>query len=196
MKKTKQAVGSAGIIATIGTIIFYVFTPAQVDLRSTDVQGLVIHCSATPEFSKTATAKNITDYHMAPPPRGHGEKVPPYNAIVGYDSITWYRPWNNDLVVNRMEVSWGSANYNICFYNICYAGGMDKAYKYPKNTLTERQDSLLWAVVISFKRQYPQGFVIGHNQVANKACPSFSVPKWIIYHSKDHEFYNKNEFNL
>jgi hypothetical protein len=194
--KAKKTVGSAGIIAVIVGLTFYVFTPDQVDLRSTDVQGLVIHCSATPEFSKTATAKNITDYHMAPPPRGHGEKVPPYNAIVGYDSITWYRPWNNDLVVNRMEVSWGSANYNICFYNICYAGGMDKNYKYAKNTLTERQDSLLWKVVIHFKTQFPNGFVIGHNQIFSKACPSFNVPKWIKYHAISHKQYTPKEFDL
>jgi len=197
MTKTKKAVGSAGLIATIMGMVFYVFTPDQVDLRSHDVQGIVIHCSATREGQKSITPKVVTDYHMAPKPKGYGEKVPPYNAIVGYDTLVWYRPWNNDLVVNRMEISWGSANYNICFYNICYVGGMDKNYKHAKNTLTQKQDSLLWVVVCNFKTQYPYGFIIGHNQInKNKACPSFSVPKWIKYHAISHKQYNNLEFNL
>ena len=196
MKKTKKAVGSAGLIATIMGIAFYVFTPDQVDLKSHNVQGLVIHCAATREGQKNITPKVVTDYHMAPKPKGYGEKVPPYNAIVGYDTLVWYRKWNNDSILNKIEVSWGSAEYNICFFNICYVGGMNSSYTKAKNTLTQKQDSLLWIVVCSFKKAFPNGFVIGHNQVASKACPSFSVPKWIKYHSKKHDKYNKEEFNL
>lgn len=196
MKKTKKAIGSAGIITTVLGLTFYVFTPEQVDLRSHDVQGIVIHCAATPEGRKTDTPKAIVDWHMAPKPRGCGESVPPYNAIVGYDTLIWYRTWNSDSILNRMEVSWGSASYNICFFNICYIGGMNKQYTKAKNTLTQKQDSLLWEVVKSFKRTFPNGFVIGHNQVCKKACPSFNVPKWIIYHSKSHDKYNREEFNL
>lgn len=196
MKNPKQKVGSAGIIATVGTLIFYVFTPTQVDLRSHDVQGIVIHCSATPELRKTDTPKAVDGYHTLPKPRGRGEAVNPYNVIIGYDSAVWFRRWNNDSVVNRMEISWGSANYNIAFFNICVVGGMSRDMKYAKNTLTEKQDSLLWAVVVDFKKHFPFGFVIGHNQVAPKACPSFDVPKWIKYHSKKYSTYDRKQFNL
>jgi len=196
MKNTKSKVGIAGVIAVISSITFYVFTPNQVDLTSHNVQGIVIHCSATPEGRKTDTPKSIVNWHMLPKPKGLGESVPPYNVIVGYDSIIWFRHWNNDSVINRMEASWGSANYNICFFNICYIGGMNKQYTKAKNTLTQKQDSLLWSVIIDFKKHFPNCFVIGHNQICNKACPSFSVPKWIIYHSKPHEKYTPEEFDI
>ena len=196
MKNPKSKVGIAGIIATIGIMTFYVFTPDQVDLKSRDVQCLIIHCSATREGQKNITPKVVTDWHMAPKPKGNGEKVPPYNYIIGYDHVVCYRPWNENNIVDRTEVSWGSASYNICSYNVCYVGGMNKEYTKAKNTLTEYQDSILWGIVTTFKEQYPEGFIIGHNQVAKKACPSFSVPKWIKYHSKSNEKYNPTEFNL
>ena len=196
MKNTKKKIGSAGIIAVISGLTFYTFTPDQVDLKSHDVQCLVIHCAATREGQTNITPKVVTDWHMAPKPKGYGEKVPPYNVIIGWDQTVWYRPWNQDSIVNRTEISWGSAEYNICSYNICVVGGMNKQYTRYKNTLNEYQDSILWSVVKSFKKQYPYGFVIGHNQICAKACPSFSVPKWIIYHSKEHKEYNNLEFNL
>jgi N-acetylmuramoyl-L-alanine amidase len=196
MKNPKSKVGIAGIIAVVGTMTFYVFTPDQVDLKSHDVQALIIHCSATREGQKNITPKVVTDWHMAPKPKGYGERIPPYNVIVGYDQTVWYRPWNKDNVVDRVEVAWGAGNYNICSYHICVIGGMNKQYTKEKNTLTVYQDSVLWEVVKTFKEQYPYGFVIGHNQIAKKACPSFSIPKWIKYHAKEHEKYTPSEFNL
>ena len=42
MTKTKKAVGSAGLIATIMGVVFYIFTPEQIDLKSNEVQCLMI----------------------------------------------------------------------------------------------------------------------------------------------------------
>ena len=189
MKNPKSKIGSAGLIATIVGIAFYVFTPDQIDLKSRDVQCLVIHCSATREGQKNITPKVVDGWHTLPKPKGRGEIVNPYNAIVGYDTLVWFRKWNNDSIVNKWEVSWGAGNYNICSYHICYIGGMNKEFTKAKNTLTKTQDSLLWEVVLSFKRQYPYGFVIGHNEVASKACPSFSVPMWLK--SKEESYFEK-----
>ncbi len=198
MTKTKKAVGSAGLIATIMGIAFYVFTPDQVDLKSHDVQVLVIHCSATREGQKNITPNVVDGWHTLPKQKGgKGESVNPYNVGIGLDTIIWYRKWNNDSIVNKWEISWGSAEYNICSYNVFYTGGMNKEFTKAKNTLTQYQDSMLWNnVVIPFKKQYPKAFVIGHNQVHRKACPSFNVEKWIKYHSVKHDKYNKEEFNL
>jgi N-acetylmuramoyl-L-alanine amidase len=197
MTRTKKAVGSAGLIATIMGIAFFVFTPEQVDLKSQEVQALIIHCSATREGQKNITPKVVDGWHTLPKPRGRGERVNPYNVIIGLENTVWFRPWNQDKWLNRTEVSWGSAEYNICSFNICYTGGMNKQFTKAKNTLTQYQDSMLWVIVCDFKKQFPFGFVIGHNQInKKKACPSFSVPKWIKYHSKEHKQYNNLEFNL
>jgi N-acetylmuramoyl-L-alanine amidase len=196
MKNPKSKVGIAGIIAIVGVMTFYVFTPAQVDLKSNEVQCLVIHCSATREGQKNITPKVVDGWHTLPKPQGRGERVNPYNVIIGLENTVWFRPWNQDKWLNRTEVSWGSAEYNICSFNICYTGGMNKQFTKAKNTLTQYQDSMLWVIVCDFKKQFPYGFVIGHNQIAKKACPSFSVPKWIKYHAKEHEKYNPSEFNL
>lgn len=196
MKNPKSKVGIAGIIAIVGTMTFYVFTPAQVDLKSNEVQCLVIHCSATREGQKNITPKVVDGWHTLPKPQGRGERVNPYNYIVGLEHSVWYRPWNQDKWLNKTEVSWGSSEYNICSFNICYTGGMNKQFTKAKNTLTQYQDSMLWVIVCDFKKQFPFGFVIGHNQICAKACPSFSVPKWIKYHTKEHEKYTPSEFNL
>ena len=85
MTKTKKAVGSAGIIATIMGVVFYVFTPEQINLKSNEVQCLVIHCSATRENQKNITPKVVDGWHTLPKPQGRGERVNPYNYIIGLD---------------------------------------------------------------------------------------------------------------
>lgn len=177
MKKTNKA--TKGIIGFIGTVAIVISTivyinpnDQKIDLRSNNVQGVILHTSATREGQKNVTAKTVNDYHTVT----KKERVNPYNAIVEYDGNTvWYRSWNADSILNKWEVSWGSGSYNICCYNICYIGGMDSAYKHPKNTLTEQQDSAFKSIVFMFLEQYPNAYIIGHNQICNKACPSFDT---------------------
>jgi hypothetical protein len=172
---------SKGIAALITTAaiavstITYFNTNQSLDLKSHRVQAVVIHCSATREGQPNITAKVVDGWHTQPKPKGRGERVNPYNAIVEYSgNVVWFRPWDTSAVIDRREVSWGSAEYNICSFNICYVGGCDRNMN-PKNTLTTSQDSALKSIVFAFLKQYPKAYILGHNSVARKACPSFDV---------------------
>lgn len=180
MKQISKKGGIAGIVGATAlvvssVVIYFNSNDQKIDLHSNKVQALTLHCAATPE-GRNVSAKTIDSYHTAPPPVGSGERINPYNKIIELDgNVVTFRPWNSDNIVNRYEVSWGSAEYNICCYNICYVGGMNKEYTKAKNTLTVAQDSSLKHIVFDFLKQYPNAYIVGHNQICPKACPSFDT---------------------
>lgn len=49
----------------------------------------------------------------------------------------------------------------------------------PKDTRTPAQLKAMGAYVKDFHRRFPGVRIIGHNEVAAKACPSFDVQKWL-----------------
>lgn len=177
MAQINKSKGIAGLVSGLllaAASITYFNTNQHVDLKSHKVQGLVEHCAATPEGRNTS-AKTVDGYHTWAKPRGRGERISPYNVIIELDGTpVWFRTWDTNSVVDRHEVSWGSAEWNICCFNVCYIGGCDKNMK-PKNTLTAAQDSTLKNIVFDFVKTFPNAYVIGHNQLVNKACPSFDT---------------------
>jgi N-acetylmuramoyl-L-alanine amidase len=59
-----------------------------------------------------------------------------------------------------------------------YAGGVD-LQNHPKDTRTRQQLATMKEFVLRFVREHPKVLVAGHNQFANKACPSFDTVKWL-----------------
>ena len=57
------------------------------------------------------------------------------------------------------------------------SGGCAADGKTPKDTRTEAQRAALIKLVGELKASYPSATVHGHNEFANKACPSFNVQK-------------------
>jgi hypothetical protein len=63
--------------------------------------------------------------------------------------------------------------------HIVYVGGMDKAYKNPKDTRTAKQLETMKNYILAFIKKHPDIKVCGHNQYDAKACPSFNVENYL-----------------
>ena len=58
------------------------------------------------------------------------------------------------------------------------AGGIDENGK-PQCNYTAAQWETLKTLTSNLTKAFPNAKIIGHNQLSNKACPCFSVPKWL-----------------
>lgn len=88
-------------------------------------------------------------------------------------------PYNEDDVVDPWEITNGATGINGIARHIVYAGGMDKAGKLAKDTRTPEQLLAMEGWVKATITFHPQIKGAGHNQFAQKDCPSFFVPDWL-----------------
>lgn len=141
---------------------------------------LVIHCTATPE-GREVSAEEIRRWHTAPPSEGgRGWKQVGYTDMVHLDGTVERLVENNeDDVVDPWEVTNGAKGHNRAARHIVYVGGVAADGKTPKDTRTPEQRSALEAYVKDFHRRFPRVRIVGHNELAAKACPSFDVQKWL-----------------
>ena len=128
------------------------------------INEIIIHCSATPE-GKDFTVDDIRRWHLA-------RKF----ADIGYHYVV-YR--DGSVHKGRAENLVGAhcLGHNANSIGICYIGGCTADGKHPKDTRTPQQKTALRQLVNQLKFYYPHATVHGHNEFANKACPSFNVQK-------------------
>lgn len=140
---------------------------------------LVIHCTATPE-GRDVTPEDIRRWHTSPVSAGgRGWKQVGYTDLIRLDGRVERLVNNNeDANVDPWEVTNGAKGYNSISRHIVYAGGCDRNMK-PKDTRTAAQEKALVAYIKDFHRRFPNVRIIGHNEIAAKACPSFDVQKWL-----------------
>lgn len=86
---------------------------------------------------------------------------------------------NEDANVDDWEITNGAKGYNATSRHIVYAGGVASDGKTPKDTRTSAQKEAMKAYVIDFNKRFPSVKIVGHNELAAKACPSFDVQKWL-----------------
>lgn len=141
---------------------------------------LVIHCTATPE-GREVTSADIRRMHTAPVSEGgRGWKQVGYTDIIHLDGkIERLVANNEDANVDPWEITNGATGYNSVSRHVVYAGGMTKDMKAPKDTRTPAQRKAMEEYVRDFHRRFPTVKIIGHNEVAAKACPSFDVQAWL-----------------
>ncbi len=131
------------------------------------ISKIIIHCSATPE-GKDFTVQQIRQWHTTPKPKGNGWRDIGYHFVIYRDgSVHVGRP--------LCEAGAHTAGHNANSIGICYIGGCASDGKTPKDTRTDAQRAALVRLVAELKTEFPSATVHGHNEFANKACPSFNV---------------------
>ena len=129
------------------------------------IDKFIIHCSATPE-GRDYTVQQIREWHV----KGNGWRDIGYHYIIYRDgSIHTGRPIE--------QIGAHTTGYNSHSIGICYIGGYAADGKTPKDTRTEAQRRALIKLLRELKAKYPSATIHGHNEFANKACPSFIVKK-------------------
>lgn len=129
------------------------------------IDEIIVHCTATPE-GRDISVGDITRWHI-----DRGFTTIGYHYVVLLDgTIERGRP--------EEQVGAHCKGHNSRSIGIAYVGGCDKAMR-PKDTRTTPQCASLAHLLKKLKAKYPQATIYGHNELANKACPSFDVQKWI-----------------
>ena len=141
---------------------------------------LVIHCTATPEGREVSGAE-IRACHTNPGTKGgRCWKQGGYSDLFQLNGgIERFVDNNEDANVDPWEVTNGVAGYNSVSRHVVYAGGVASDGKTPKDTRTACQVKALEKYVKDFHRRFPNVKIVGHNELAAKACPSFDVQKWL-----------------
>lgn len=144
-----------------------------------ELKRLVIHCTATPA-GREVSADDIRRWHCSPPPQGRGWQRVGYTDMIHLDGrLERLVDNNDDAVVDPWEITNGAAGYNSTSRHIVYVGGMARDGKTPKDTRTPAQMAELKRYVSNFHDHFPQVRIVGHNELAAKACPSFDVQAWL-----------------
>lgn len=145
-----------------------------------EIKYLVLHCTATPE-GRDVSAAEIRRWHTSPVSAGgRGWKQVGYTDLVHLNgSVERLVANNEDAWVDPWEITNGAKGYNSISRHIVYAGGVAADGKTPKDTRTAAQKAALEKYVKDFHTAHPKVKIIGHNQVAAKACPSFDVSAWL-----------------
>lgn len=141
---------------------------------------LVIHCTATPE-GREVTSDEIRRWHTDPVCMGgRGWSQVGYTDMIHLDGRVERLVENNeDAYVDGWEITNGAKGYNAESRHIVYVGGLASDARTPKDTRTPAQKKSLEKYVRQFHSRHPKVKIIGHNEVAAKACPSFDVRQWL-----------------
>jgi len=125
---------------------------------------VIIHCSATPADMDIGV-KEIDRWHRA---KGWLE--------IGYHFVIT----RSGVVQEGRKISKPGAHaigWNKRSIGICLVGGVNEEGE-PQDNFTIEQMELLEQLTYELLDKYPIRNVMGHNEVARKACPSFDVQEW------------------
>ena len=145
------------------------------------IKYLIIHCTATPAGREVSSAE-LRRWHTAPVSAGgRGWKQVGYTDMIHLDGTVERLVDNNeDANVDPWEVTNGAKGYNSVSRHVVYVGGVDaNDVRESRDTRTAAQKESLKRYVLDFHRRHPKVVILGHNQVAPKACPGFDVPSWL-----------------
>jgi len=127
-----------------------------------ELKRIIFHCSAT-EDGKDYTVETIRRWHTSPP---RNWRDIGYHYVIYRDgSIHEGRPIDQQGAHTRGE--------NADSIGICYIGGVKDGKA--TDTMTMHQEIAWLKLVHSLRTVFGPMTIHGHNEYANKACPSFIV---------------------
>ena len=147
---------------------------------SKTLKYLVIHCTATRE-GREVSSDEIRHWHTDPVSKGgRGWKQVGYTDMIHLDGRVERLVKNNeDEWVDPWETTNGVAGYNSVSRHVVYVGGYAADGQTVKDTRTTAQGAALEKYVREFHHRHPRVKIVGHNELAAKACPCFDVQKWL-----------------
>lgn len=128
-----------------------------------EIKYIIVHCSAT-RAGLNFDAADIDQWHKQRGWAGIG-----YHYVVDLDGT---------IEPGRKETEQGAhagALYNPISLGVCYIGGLTQDTEEPADTRTPAQKSALEALLLELLRRYPDAQIIGHRDIAAKACPCFNA---------------------
>lgn len=133
---------------------------------------IIIHCTAT-RPSQDIGVNDIRHMHMT---RGFSD--------IGYHFVI-RRSGEICAGRDRDLIGAHAKGYNARSIGVALVGGvhetkMQGRWPAPESNFTEAQWEALDETVDALLEAFPGASVIGHNEVAAKACPSFDVQEWLI----------------
>ena len=140
---------------------------------------LFLHTAATPE-GRHVTGEQIKSWHMD----YNGWSRPGYSDVIELDGkLCNIWPWGTEPDKIQDEEYTFGVKYNTgfvtCSRDVCYIGGVDgDNLMKPKDTRTDAQRYVMEMYVKWCLLRSPKIIIAGHNQVQQKGCPSFDVPRW------------------
>jgi N-acetylmuramoyl-L-alanine amidase len=139
--------------------------PKTITLASTarPISEIIVHCTATPE-GRYYDRRDVNAWH-----KQRGFEMIGYHYLILLDgTIQVGRPIG--MIGAHCE------NHNTGTIGVSYVGGLTKDVKSAKDTRTPQQRASLKWLVRSLKTKYSiHKRAKGHNEYAQKACPSFRV---------------------
>ncbi|MBQ9357872.1 MAG: N-acetylmuramoyl-L-alanine amidase [Prevotella sp.] len=127
------------------------------------ITEIIVHCTATPA-GRHHTAADVDLWH-----RQRGFRMIGYHYLVLLDgTIQEGRP----LTMAGAHCT----GHNRNSIGVCYVGGVDSLMQ-PADTRTPEQRETLRQLIGRLKAQFPEARVLGHCDLAAKACPCFNARK-------------------
>ena len=132
---------------------------------------IILHCTATPE-GEDYTVEQIRQMHLA---RGFSDIG--YHFVIGRDGKI--HAGRSTAIAGAHCTGHNTRSIGISIVGGCPARTIPGWNKKSKDTRTPAQEAALEKLVKEQLKQYPGATVHGHNEFANKACPSFNVKTWL-----------------
>lgn len=146
----------------VGPATLALLIPSRLKKSKRRIDMIIVHCSATPE-GKDYTVEDIRKWH-----KQQGWSDIGYHYVVYLDGSVHE---GRDVDIAGAHCS-GKNLYSI---GVCYVGGVAQDGRTPKDTRTESQKAAILSLLVDLKKLYPNAKIYGHQDFANKACPSFNA---------------------